>query len=133
SGLMQSDFYTYRYFASEGFLPGYSFPRLPLSAYIPGRGGKKTARHDDEFISRPRFLAVSEFGPRSFVYHEGSRYIINRVILPIGQDDESDAPLRTIAAKQCPACGYMHPLEGGATVDECRFCHTTLGEPLRNL
>ncbi|MGH3636726.1 MAG: helicase-related protein, partial [Mycobacterium sp.] len=30
-----SDFYTYRYFASEGFLPGYSFPRLPLAAYIP--------------------------------------------------------------------------------------------------
>ena len=32
----QSDFYTYRYLASEGFLPGYSFPRLPLAAYIPG-------------------------------------------------------------------------------------------------
>ena len=32
---MQSDFYSYRYFASEGFLPGYSFPRLPLSAFIP--------------------------------------------------------------------------------------------------
>ena len=35
--VMQSDFYSYRYFASEGFLPGYNFPRLPLSAYIPGR------------------------------------------------------------------------------------------------
>jgi len=34
--LMQSDFYSYRYFASEGFLPGYNFPRLPLSAFIPG-------------------------------------------------------------------------------------------------
>ena len=33
----QSDFYSYRYMASEGFLPGYNFPRLPLSAYIPGR------------------------------------------------------------------------------------------------
>jgi hypothetical protein len=32
--VMQSDFYSYRYFASEGFLPGYNFPRLPLSAYI---------------------------------------------------------------------------------------------------
>ena len=41
-----SDFYTYRYFASEGFLPGYSFPRLPLAAYIPAvRGwvGDRTA------------------------------------------------------------------------------------------
>ena len=33
--VVQSDFYSYRYFASEGFLPGYNFPRLPLSAYIP--------------------------------------------------------------------------------------------------
>ena len=36
---LQSDFYSYRYFASEGFLPGYSFPRLPLSAFIPARRG----------------------------------------------------------------------------------------------
>ena len=35
--MRQSDFYSYRYFASEGFLPGYNFPRLPLSAYIPAR------------------------------------------------------------------------------------------------
>ena len=32
---LHSDFYTYRYLASEGFLPGYSFPRLPLAAYTP--------------------------------------------------------------------------------------------------
>ena len=31
-----SDFYTYRYLASQGFLPGYNFPRLPLMAWIPG-------------------------------------------------------------------------------------------------
>jgi len=24
--LAEADFYSYRYFASEGFLPGYSFP-----------------------------------------------------------------------------------------------------------
>ena len=33
NSLSQSDFYTYRYFASEGFLPGYSFPRLPCILY----------------------------------------------------------------------------------------------------
>src|SRR5690606_4499977 len=31
-----SDFYSYRYLATEGFLPGYNFPRLPLYAFIPG-------------------------------------------------------------------------------------------------
>ena len=29
----EGDFYSYRYFASEGFLPGYNFPRLPLCVY----------------------------------------------------------------------------------------------------
>jgi len=33
-----SDFYTYRYLATEGFLPGYNFPRLPLYAYVPSIG-----------------------------------------------------------------------------------------------
>ena len=70
SSLAQSDFYSYRYFASEGFLPGYNFPRLPLSAFIPGRR-TKTGR--DEFLSRPRFLAITEFGPRGIIYHEGTR------------------------------------------------------------
>ena len=72
----QSDFYSYRYMASEGFLPGYNFPRLPLSAYIPGRRTRRESR--DEFVQRPRFLAITEFGPRSIIYHEGARYSSTR-------------------------------------------------------
>jgi hypothetical protein len=34
-----SDFYSYRYLATEGFLPGYNFPRLPLYAWVSGAGG----------------------------------------------------------------------------------------------
>ncbi|QDU96253.1 DEAD/DEAH box helicase [Lignipirellula cremea] len=114
----QSDFYCYRYFASEGFLPGYNFPRLPLSAYIPAR---RRMKGQDEFLSRPRFLAISEFGPRSIIYHEGSRYIVNKVILPIA---EGDSPL-TSAAKQCADCGYMHELKGGeAGPNRCENCHS---------
>jgi superfamily II DNA/RNA helicase/very-short-patch-repair endonuclease len=114
--VIQSDFYSYRYFASEGFLPGYNFPRLPLSAYIPAR---RRMKGQDEFLSRPRFLAISEFGPRSIIYHEGSRYIVNKVILPIA---EGDAPL-TGAAKQCEDCGYIHELSWGeAGPDRCENC-----------
>ncbi|MAG94459.1 MAG: hypothetical protein CMJ48_12015 [Planctomycetaceae bacterium] len=116
ASVVQSDFYTYRYFASEGFLPGYNFPRLPLSAYIPAR---RRMKGNDEFLSRPRFLAISEFGPRSIIYHEGSRYIVNKVILPIA---EGDAPL-TGSAKQCEDCGYMHELSWGeAGPDRCENC-----------
>ena len=122
--LVQSDFYSYRYFASEGFLPGYSFPRLPLSAYIPGRRTKQR----DEFLSRPRFLAISEFGPRAIVYHEGSRYLINKVILPV-EDEE----LLTRRAKQCAQCGYLHPITDGEGLDLCERCKTPLGTPLASL
>ena len=62
-----SDFYFYRYLATEGFLPGYNFPRLPLYAFIPAEGKTGT------FLQRARFLAISEFGPRSLIYHEGPR------------------------------------------------------------
>ena len=117
----QSDFYSYRYFASEGFLPGYNFPRLPLSAYLQGR---RPGRDRDDFVQRPRFLAISEFGPRSFIYHEGSRYLINKVILPA--DREGDGGITQRAAR-CEQCGYIHPLEGDAPApDRCEHCSTHL-------
>jgi ATP-dependent helicase YprA (DUF1998 family)/very-short-patch-repair endonuclease len=132
SSSSQSDFYSYRYFASEGFLPGYSFPRLPLSAFIPGRRG---ARGENEFLSRPRFLAISEFGPRNFIYHEGSRYLINRVILPVADWSESGterAPI-TSTAKRCGSCGYLHPVASGLGADRCESCDALLGAALTQL
>lgn len=118
----QSDFYSYRYFASEGFLPGYNFPRLPLSAFLPGRRRK---RGNNDFLSRPRFLAISEFGPRSLIYHEGSRYVVNKVILPV---DRENASIRR-RAKICENCGYLHPLEDEPGPDLCQSCgHTLDGE-----
>jgi len=115
--VVQSDFYSYRYFASEGFLPGYNFPRLPLSAYIPGR----RTQQRDEFLSRPRFLAITEFGPRAVVYHEGSRYLINKAILPLGQDGPVFGQL-----KRCTTCGYLHPITSPPGPDLCENCQTSL-------
>jgi len=123
----QSDFYSYRYFASEGFLPGYNFPRLPLSAFIPGRRARAA---QDEYISRPRFLAISEFGPRAVIYHEGARYEIRKVIMPMeGEGDQ--APVR--AAKQCGVCGYLHPIREGEGPDLCEHCGAELPHMLGNL
>lgn len=115
----QSDFYSYRYMASEGFLPGYNFPRLPLSAFIPGRRVRRESR--DEFLQRPRFLAITEFGPRSVVYHEGARYIVNKVILPVPSGAETDS-LPTERAKICGRCGYLHAIADGGGPDLCERC-----------
>lgn len=126
ANVMQSDFYSYRYFAGEGFLPGYNFPRLPLSAYISGirMKGKR-----DEFLSRPRFLAISEFGPRSIVYHEGSKYQINKVILPVGGEET----IHTNSIKLCGRCGYLHSMSGDKGPDLCEFCGYPLGMPMKQL
>ena len=86
----QSDFYPYRYLASEGFLPGYSFPRLPLAAFIPA--GRSTKAGEGDYVQRPRFLAITEFGPGAFIYHEGARYAVHRVQIPVGSDP-SGGPL----------------------------------------
>jgi len=121
----QSDFYTYRYFASEGFLPGYNFPRLPLVAYIKGRHRRGDT---DEFLSRPRFLAISEFGPRSIIYHEGSKYEVYKVLLPV----EENGGTLLQSASLCSACGYLHPLEM-ANLDLCGQCGEVLDQKWSNL
>lgn len=126
----QSDFYSYRYFASEGFLPGYNFPRLPLSAYIPGKGSS-TDREGDHFLSRPRFLALTEFGPRSFIYHEGQRFEISRVMRTMN----SEGQILTTAIKRCPTCAYLHRNEGEQhpLQDLCESCGKPLGAEQQNL
>ncbi len=118
----QSDFYSYRYFASEGFLPGYNFPRLPLSAWIPARRGQAT----DEYLNRPRFIAITEFGPQALIYHEGSVYRVNRVMIPVASDPTSDDPVVTSSAVQCGTCGYLHPAHGEAAPDLCERCGAEL-------
>jgi very-short-patch-repair endonuclease len=109
-----SDFYPYRYLASEGFLPGYNFPRLPIRAYVP------SSLTRGEFISRPRFLALSEYGPRNLVYHEGRKYRVSRSLMLIG-----DIEVRCTKVKLCKSCGAFH--EGdNLNVDLCEQCHTSL-------
>ena len=133
SDILNSDFYSYRYLANQSFLPGYNFPRLPLLAYIPG---KREGTGRNTFLSRPRFLALSEFGPNSLIYHEGSHYRVNKVILGF-RDDEGRAQSSTLPmmkARLCPMCGYGHFNEE-STLDHCAACGAPLssGRLLTNL
>jgi len=118
----QTDFYSYRYLASEGFLPGYSFPRLPLAAYIPGGRAGRGAREGD-YLQRPRFLAIREFGPGALIYHEGARYEVVRIQLP--RSLEGSGTIETEDARRCEDCGYHHPVTVGT--DTCEGCGTRLG------
>ena len=132
-GVYEGDFYSYRYFATEGFLPGYNFPRLPISAFVPARRGRGGRTGRDEYISRPRFLAISEFGPRALIYHEGARYRVYKVNLDFGSDAIEDTHhLATETMKRCERCGYAHLEAGGPNMAEiCDRCGAALDASAR--
>uniref|UniRef100_UPI0033C96D75 protein kinase domain-containing protein n=1 Tax=Micromonospora sp. NPDC007271 TaxID=3154587 RepID=UPI0033C96D75 len=119
-----SDFNPYRYLASEGFLPGYSFPRLPLAAYVPTTGRRFG---DGDYLQRPRFLAIREFGPGALIYHEGARYQVTRIQLP----PDAAGDVTTSAARRCAQCGYHHDARHKA--DRCQMCDVPLGEETTGL
>lgn len=89
-----SEFYPYRYLASEGFLPGYNFTRLPLRIFIP------TGTTAGEYISRPRAIALREFGPRNIIYHSGRKYRVSELVV---RDTESSLTTAKISKKS----GYI--------------------------
>ncbi len=70
-----SEFYPYRYLASEGFLPGYDFTRLPLRIFLP------IGESLGEFISRPRSIALKEFGPKNVIYHNGRKFRVSQIMI----------------------------------------------------
>ncbi|MEQ8700659.1 MAG: DUF1998 domain-containing protein [Bauldia litoralis] len=111
-----SDFYSYRYLATEGFLPGYNFPRLPLYAFIPGEGKAGS------FLQRARFLAISEFGPRSLIYHEGRAYRVLKAKLPPEVRTGDGAELATKDIFICSNCGACHDGE----VERCHACNAPM-------
>jgi Lhr-like helicase len=123
-----SDFSTYRYLATEGFLPGYNFPRLPLYAYVPaiGGGGPKAA-----YLQRARFIAIAEFGPRSLIYHEGRAYRVYKAKLPPNVRTEEGARLATETLYICDECGAAHQTD---EPERCHVCRSAMGgiHPIRN-
>ncbi len=119
SGASRGDFYSYRYLASQGFLPGYNFPAMPMLAWIPSSAD----REDPTFLSRARFLGIAEFGPNNLIYHLGRTYRIRRLKLEAAGGAER---LPTKAAMVCPNCGYAHLLDGARRSNECENCGTEL-------
>ena len=67
-------------------MPGYNFPRLPLMAYVPG---SREQVNGEVYITRPRFVGISEFGPHSLIYHEGNTYRVKGALLGLQDTDRS--------------------------------------------
>jgi hypothetical protein len=109
----ETDFYPYRYFATEGFLPGYNFPRLPLRALVPGSD-------EPDIIDRPRFLGLRDFGPNNVIYHEGRKHRVFRCVLPV-----SGIEARFKAGAICRECGFIH-VDARWTIDLCDNCSAHL-------
>lgn len=127
SASRNQDFYSYRYLAGQGFMPGYNFPRLPLIAWLPG---KEDGMRNMHALSRPRFLALSEFGPRSLIYHCGGIYQVKRVKLR-AQSGQTGTQLPTETMQICPSCGHAHLVKphhdkssdaSGSKLDICNNC-----------
>jgi len=86
-----SEFYPYRYLAAEGYLPGYNFTRLPIRIFLP------TSETGGEFISRPRSIALREFGPRSIIYHNGRKFRVDQLVVREAEDSLTSAKVSTKA------------------------------------
>ncbi|MBN1981029.1 MAG: DEAD/DEAH box helicase [Chitinivibrionales bacterium] len=111
-----SEFYPFRYLAAEGFLPGYNFTRLPIRSFIPiGEAG-------GEYISRPRFIALKEFGPRNRIYHNGYRYRVDQILVQEAEKSLTKAKIST-------NCGYIFmENEGNYDFEVCPFSNVSLSE-----
>ena len=93
----------------KDFLPGNNFPRLPLYAFIPGEG--KTG----SFLQRARFLAISEFGPRSLIYHEGRAYrVMKASFRQVRTGDGAEPATRDIFI--CSNCAVTTARSNAATL-----------------
>jgi len=100
--------------ASEGFLPGYNFTRLPIRIFLP------TNNSSGEFISRPRAIALREFGPLNVIYHNGRKYRVSQLIV-------QDADSAVSEAKVSKKSGYFLAGEQ-KDLEICPFTGENLGD-----
>ena len=113
-GSQLSEFYPYRYLASEAWLPGYNFTRLPLRVFV------ETQEGGGEFLSRSRSIALREYGPLNIIYHSGRKYKVSQMVA-----QNIDGSLRSGAVSR--RAGYFLP-EAQKTLEICPFSGANLSE-----
>jgi superfamily II DNA/RNA helicase len=109
-----SEFYPYRYLAAEAWLPGYNFTRLPLRVFV------ETQEGGGEYLSRPRTIALREYGPLNTIYHAGRKYKVSQLT---SQTIEASLFGGAISRK----AGYFLPPEQ-KNLEICPFSGAALSE-----
>ena len=100
-------------------------PAAAAGRLHPGRAQRRRTRDGGDYLQRPRFLAISEFGPGALIYHEGARYEVNRVQLPMTAGGTAPSTPRTPTAASPAATTTT-----GASASTCaRHCGAPLGAP----
>ena len=86
--------------------------QLPATAAVGVRPRPSWSRRRRVPAARP-VPGGQRVRPTSLIYHEGSRYRITKVDLPVvaPSADEPDN-IVTSKAKRCASCGYLHPSAG---------------------
>jgi superfamily II DNA/RNA helicase len=113
-GNQLSEFYPYRYLAAEAWLPGYNFTRLPLRVFV------ETQEGGGEFLSRPRSIALREYGPLNTIYHLGRKYKVNQLTAQNIEESLFTGAVSTHA-------GYFLPADQ-RTLEICPFSGANLSE-----
>jgi hypothetical protein len=87
-------------------------------AYIPARRGKIGR---ESFLSRPRFLALGEFGPTASSITKAASTASPRPCSPSRAGPGGRGrPAATEVARLCPACGYGHFRTSATPTAACR-------------
>jgi Domain of unknown function (DUF1998) len=76
------------------------------------------------YLQRARFLAISEFGPRSLIYHEGRAFRVYRAKLPPGVRAENGGKIATATLYVCNTCGAVHQ---EIEPERCHACGAGMG------
>jgi hypothetical protein len=82
------------------------------------------------YLQRARFIAISEFGPYSLIYHEGRAYRVYKAKLPPGVRTPEGGRLPTATVYVCNECGAAH----GSESERCHACTSPMAgvHPVRN-
>jgi len=73
-----------------------------------------------EFVSRPRSIALREFGPQNIIYHNGRKYRVCQLII-------QDAETALTEAKISTKAGYFLPADQ-KDLEFCPFSGLSLGD-----